>query len=47
MNVQERIRMCRLVEKMENQREFSKRLCLENISSFHGKPIQKMIEERK
>lgn len=47
MSVQERMRMCKLVEKMENQRAFSKRLCLENNSSFHGKPITKITEERK
>lgn len=47
MNVQERVIMCKLIEKMENQKEFSKRLCLENHTCFHGELITSTRKERK
>lgn len=39
MSIQERIRMCQLIEQMEKRKELSKRLGLENESKFHGKSI--------
>ena len=36
MSVQERVRMCRLIEQMDEKRVLSKRLGLENKSTFHG-----------
>ena len=39
MNVDERMRMCRIIEKMEEQKEYSKRLGLENNSYYKGAPI--------
>lgn len=39
MSVQERVIMCQLIEKMEQQRDYSKKMKLENHSSFHGHPI--------
>lgn len=40
MNVQERIRVCRLLEKMELQEECCIRLKLENHTTFHGKNVK-------
>jgi hypothetical protein len=45
MSVQERVIMCRLVEKMERQKNFSKKLKLENHTCFHGRPICKGLEK--
>ena len=39
MHVVERMRMCRIIEKMEEQKEYSKRLGLENNSYYKGAPI--------
>ncbi|MGN0140716.1 MAG: hypothetical protein ACI4AD_00700 [Roseburia sp.] len=36
MSVQERMRMCRLIDQMESRPAFCKRLGLENRSTFHG-----------
>ena len=36
MSLQERVRMCRLIEQMDEKRALSKRLGLENKSTFHG-----------
>lgn len=36
MNVEERIRRCLLIDKMSAQKDFSKKLGLENISKFRG-----------
>ena len=41
MSVQERIRMCQIIEKMEVHEDYSKRLGLENKSSYHGSPVEK------
>ena len=41
MGVQERMKMCQIIEKMETQKEYSKRLGLENRSSFRGSPVEK------
>lgn len=39
MAIEQRIRKCLLVEKMHEQKSYSKKLGLENISKFHGKRI--------
>lgn len=36
MSVQERVKMCQLVDQMGKNSELSKRLGLENRSTFHG-----------
>ena len=36
MSIQKRIRTCVLIEQMERQKEYSKKLGLENQSTFHG-----------
>jgi len=35
----ERIRLCRLLDKMEEQKEYSQKLGLENASTFHKKQV--------
>lgn len=42
MNIEERIRMVILLEKMRKQKEFSQRLGLENKSRLHGKIMNQM-----
>ena len=37
MTVDQRIRTCLLIEKMHEQKAYSEKLGLENISKFHGK----------
>lgn len=39
MRVEQRIRRCILIDKMNAQKDFSKKLGLENISKFHGERI--------
>ncbi len=39
MPVEQRIRMCLLIDKMETQKDYSKKLGLENFTTFHGKKI--------
>lgn len=46
MPVEQRIRMCLLIDKMENQKDYSKKLGLENITKFHGKEINGEEESR-
>lgn len=41
MEAVQRIRLCRLIEKMEKQEAFCKRLGLINVSRLHGKCIKK------
>lgn len=41
MNVEQRIRTCRLLEKMKIQEAYSKRLGLEDVSTIHGTQINK------
>lgn len=36
MSTKERIRLCLLIEKMDRQKEFTKKLGLENKSKFQG-----------
>ena len=45
MSVQERVNMSKLVEKMDHQRDFSKKLKLENHSCFFGCSISKRLEK--
>ena len=50
MSIQERMRMCRLIEQMEKQKECSKKLGLENRSTFCGVRIDDTygnMEDRK
>ena len=37
MNIQDRIKKCLLIEKMNQQRSYSKKIGLENTSKYHGK----------
>ncbi|MBQ8184670.1 MAG: hypothetical protein IJ036_02665 [Lachnospiraceae bacterium] len=37
MSAAQRVRVCCLLQKMENDREYARRLGLENASTFHGK----------
>ena len=41
----ERIRLCRLLNKMEEQKEYSQKLGLENVSTFHKKQINDTISK--
>ena len=47
MSVQERVNMSKLVEKMDHQRDFSKKLKLENHTCFQGRPICKRLEKER
>lgn len=47
MSVQERIRMCRIINQMEDLPELSKRLGLENKSTLHGKYIDEKQERKR
>ena len=46
MTTEQRIRMCLLLEKMDEQKEYSERLGLENRSRFHGKTIEEREEQK-
>ncbi len=46
MSVQERMRLCRIIEKLEEQREYGKRLGLENKSSYRGIQVEQIEKER-
>ncbi len=41
MSVEQRILICRLLEKMNDEKEYSRKLGLENKSIFHGVQIKK------
>lgn len=47
MNIEQRIRICRLIEKMEQQADYSKKLGLVNVSSFYGVKRSEKEEKRK
>lgn len=47
MNVQQRMKMCRLLEQMEERPELSKRLGLENKSTFRGNVIENKFEKKR
>jgi hypothetical protein len=42
MNPEKRIMICRLIEKVDAKGEYSKKLGIENVSTFHGKMISKV-----
>lgn len=46
MPVKQRIRICRLIEKMQEQKEYSKKLGLEDRSRFHGERVCKEEEKQ-
>ncbi len=39
LNVEKRIRMCLLIERLNEHRELSEKLGIENVSKMHGKKI--------
>ena len=39
MSVKKRIRMCLLIEKMLEQKEFAEQLGMEDVSTFRGKKV--------
>ena len=43
MCIEQRVRICRLLEKMKEQDSYSKKIGLKNTSTFHGKRIDKKI----
>lgn len=47
MSIEQRIRVCRLLEKMEGQEAYSKKIGMENTSIFHGRRIDCGIESVK
>lgn len=47
MSVQERMKMCRLIEQMESKPVLSKRLGLENKSTFHGSYVDEKFEKKR
>ena len=44
MSVQQRIRLCLLLEKMYERKEFSEQLGLEDKTKFHGQNVRKTEE---
>ena len=43
MRVEQRIQICRLLERMKMQKDYCKRLGLEDVSMIHGRQINKSI----
>ena len=43
MKVEQRIQTCRILEKMRVQKDYSKRLGLEDVSTIHGRQIDKSV----
>ena len=41
MSVEQRVRICRLLEKIRFQEEYGKKLGVENLSTYHGKKLNK------
>ena len=41
MSVEQRVRICRLLEKMKMQEGYSKKLGVENLSTFHGRKLNR------
>lgn len=41
MTVEQRIRRCILIEKMHENKDYSEKLSLEDISKFHGRQISR------
>ncbi|MBQ6835262.1 MAG: hypothetical protein IJO55_12730 [Lachnospiraceae bacterium] len=46
MTVEQRIRTCLLIEKMQKQKDFSEKLGLEDRSEFHRKQINREEGDR-
>ena len=46
MTIEQRIRMCLLIEKMYELKVYSDKLGLEDISKFHGKRISEEEESK-
>ncbi len=42
MSVRERIMICRVVERIEKQKSYSRKLGLENKSTYHGEPVDRI-----
>lgn len=47
MGVKQRVLTCKLIEKMQQQANYSKQLGLENTSTFYGMHIIQKKEEEK
>ena len=47
MSVARRVRICRVIEKMARQEEFSRKVGLTNDSTFRGKKVSPHEEKRK
>lgn len=47
MDIQERVRISRLIGQMERKKELCIRLGLENKSTFYGNPIDEYIGDKK
>lgn len=47
MRIQERVRMCQLIDQMASKKELCKRLGLENKSTFHGNPIDEYLGNKR
>lgn len=45
MRLAERIRLCRLLDKMEEQKEYSQKLGIENISTYHKKQVKDTVNK--
>ena len=43
MSVEQRIQTCILLEKMRVQKDYSRRLGLEDVSTIHGRQIDKNV----
>ena len=43
MSIEKRIRLCRLLDKMEIEKSYSQKLGLENTSTFHNRQIKQDI----
>lgn len=41
MNLEKRIKLCRLIEKLDTKEGYSNKLMIQNVSTFHGEPIRK------
>ena len=47
MSMEQRIQTCRLLEKMKSQEGYSKKLGLEDVSTFHGIKLNKSVRNWK
>jgi len=44
MSAKERILLCKMIEKMEKKETYSRKLGLENKSTYRGKPVETGIQ---